>query len=182
MFSEEAVVVVETDQMNGANAYNAEQPGEPGKRKKLTLGRIFLIVFLLGLAVYHVGTIVQMFTSFEARVTSRINLQDITSIEIIRSASIMADELTVTVTDPAEIAEIMDAFAGVKLRSSYASHDFNRNYWMQIFVNKQYRFSIRVDDAKYISIGDSSRQDKYSNGSFKIINHYDIQSIDRLFP
>lgn len=184
--------MTETEQLNVPE--NMEQPGErggpgmrgkpgkPGKRKKLTLGRIFLIIFLLGLAVYHVGTIVQMFTSFEARVSSRISLQDITSIEITRSLPETADDVVVTVTDPAEIAGIMNAFAGVKLRSSYASHDFTRSYWIHIDVNKYYRFSIRVDDAKYISISDSSRKDKYSNGSFKIISDYDIGSIDRLFP
>lgn len=163
-------------------AGRAWKAGKPEKRKKLTLGRVFLIIFLLGLAVYHVGTIVQMFTSFEARVSSRISLQDITSIEITRSLPETADDVVVTVTDPAEIAGIMNAFAGVKLRSSYASHDFTRSYWIHIDVNKYYRFSIRVDDAKYISIGDSSRRDKYSSGSFKIINDYDIGSIDRLFP
>ncbi|WNS41392.1 hypothetical protein [Paenibacillus sp. MMS20-IR301] len=150
--------------------------------KKLTLGRIFLLIFLLGLVVYHVGTLVQMFTSFEARVSSRINLNEITSIEIIRSYPDKADEVTVTVTDPADIAGIMDAFEGVRLRSSYASHEFNRNYWMKIDVNDRFRFMIWVDDQKYISISDADRRDKYSSGSFKIINHYDIGPIDRLFP
>lgn len=182
--------MTEMEQLNGPE--NIEQPGErgahgmrgkPGKRKKLTLGRIFLIIFLLGIAVYHVGTIVQMFTSFEARVTGRINVNEITSIEIVESLpATAAEEQKVTVTDPAEIAGIMNAFAGVKLRSSYASHNFTRSYWINIKVNKAYRFSIRVDDAKYISISDSSRRDKYSSGSFKIINDYDIRSIDRLFP
>lgn len=154
----------------------------PGIWKKLTLGRIFLIVFLLGLVVYHVGTIVQMFTTFEARVTSRIHPGEITSIEIIRSSPDSADERTVIVTDPADIAGIMNAFDGVRLRSSYASHEYNRNYWMKIDVNDQFRFMIWVDDRKYISISDADRRDKYSSGSFKIINAYDIGSIDRLFP
>lgn len=155
----------------------------PGIRKKLTPGRMAQMMILLVILVFNIATLVQMFTTFDARVSSRIHLNEITSIEVTTSEPFAAEgERQVTVTDPAEIAEIMNAFAGVRLRSSYASHDFSRSYWMRIYVNKEYRFLIRVDDAKYISINDSFRRDKYSSGSFKIINHYDIQSIDRLFP
>ncbi|MNC28187.1 hypothetical protein D3C76_96500 [compost metagenome] len=175
-------MVAEMDRMNGAE--HAEKPGErenPGKRKKPTLTQIYLTVFLLGIAVFLVGTIMQSFTSFEERVSGRIDQQDITSIEIIRYLPSTPDEVKVTVTDPAEIANIMNAFAGVKLMSSNASHEFTRSYWITIIVGKSYRFGIRVDDQKYISINDTARQDKYGSGFFKIINHYEIHSIDSLF-
>ncbi|MEC0172706.1 hypothetical protein [Paenibacillus graminis] len=162
----------------------ADNPGQrksSGKRKKPTFMQIYLIVFLLGIAVFWVGSVIQMFSSFEERVSGRINLQDITSIEIIRSLPSTTDEVKVTVTDPAKIAGIMNAFADVKLMSSNASHNFNRSYWISIIVGKSLRFGVHLDDQKYIYINDLARKDKYSSGSFKIINHYDIRSIDSLF-
>ncbi|MGN7763179.1 hypothetical protein [Paenibacillus sp. 22594] len=182
MISEEALLVTGMDQMNEVdNVEKLRGQKHSGKWKKPTLTQIFLTVFLLGIAVFWVGTILQSFTSFESRVSSRIDLQDISSIEVIRSLPETTDEVTVTVTDPAEIASIMNAFADVKLLSSSASHDFTRNYWISIFVDGHPRFGITLDDQKYIYINDTERKDKYSSGSFKIINHYDIQSIDRLF-
>ncbi|MCE3198894.1 hypothetical protein [Paenibacillus sonchi] len=174
--------MAEMDRMNGGeHADNFRERKHSGKWKKPTLMQICLVVFLLGIAVFLVGTVIQMFSSFEERVSDRIHLQDITSIEIIRSLPSTTDEVKVTVTDPAKIADIMNAFAGVKLMSSSISHDFNRSYWISIIVGKSLRFGIRLDDQKYISINDTSRNDKYSSGSFKIINHYDMRSIDSLF-
>ncbi|WP_379163656.1 hypothetical protein [Paenibacillus sp. sgz5001063] len=174
--------MTEVDRMNEVDhVEKLREQKHQGKRKKPNLTQIFVFIFLLGLSVFVVGTIVQSFTSFEKRVSGRIHLQDITSIEVIQSLPVTTDEVTVTVTDQAEIASIMNAFAGVKLMSSYASHDFSRSYWINIFVDGHPRFGIRLDDQKYISIHDSARNDKYSNGSFKIINDYDMQSIDRLF-
>ncbi|KWX72918.1 hypothetical protein AMQ84_23660 [Paenibacillus riograndensis] len=174
--------MAEMDRMQGAD--HADQPGQrknSGKWKKPTLMQVCLVVFLLGIAVFLVGTVIQMFSSFEARVSGRIHLQDITSIEIIRSLPSTTDEVKVTVTDPAKIADIMNAFAGVKLMSSSISHDFNRSYWICIIVGKSLRFGIRLDDQKHIDINDLARKDKYGSGSFKIINHYDMRSIDSLF-
>ncbi|KWX78341.1 hypothetical protein [Paenibacillus jilunlii] len=174
--------MAEMERVKGAD--HADKPGQrknSGRWKKPTLAQICLIVFLLGIAVFWVGSVIQMFSSFEERVSGRINLQDITSIEIIRSMPSTTDEVKVTVTDPAKIADIMNAFADVKLMSSSFSHDFNRSYWISIIVGKSLRFGIRLDDQKYIYINDLARKDKYSSGSFKIINHYDMRSIDRLF-
>lgn len=175
----------------GNEAEQAKNQGErkrfgswsnPAMWRKPTLTQIFVMIFLLGMAVYWVGTIVQMFSSFEDRVSGRIRLQDITSIEVTRTAKGAADGVKVTVTDQAKIAEIMDAFADVKLRSSDASHNYTNSYSIQIDVNKYLRFSIDLDDHKYIYIFDHDRKDKYSSGFFKIINHYDMQSIESLFP
>ncbi|CQR52845.1 hypothetical protein [Paenibacillus riograndensis] len=174
--------MAEMDRMNGGeHADNFRERKHSGKWKKPAMTKIFLTLFLLGIAVFVVGTILQSFTSFEKRVSGRINLNEITSIEIIRSLPSTTDEVKVTVTDPAKIADIMNAFAGVKLMSSSISHDFNRSYWISIIVGKSLRFGIRLDDQKYININDLARKDKYGSGSFKIINHYDMRSIDSLF-
>lgn len=129
------------------------------------------------LVVYWSVTLYHSYNSFENLVLDRIDENEITSIEILKSLS----EDEVIIDDKNEIKTIIHEFADVKLRRSDASDHSKESYWISIFVNKGMRFGMELTDENFIYINDLYKKDKYSSGSFKITSDFDGAFIASLF-
>jgi hypothetical protein len=119
-------------------------------------------------------------TSFKELVLDRVNVADVTSIEIVETKESSTQEEEIVVTDRDEIENIMNGFAQVKLRESDSGGSFGEAYWIHIKVDGYPRFGLHLNDQNYIYIHDLQRNDKY-NGSYRITNEFNSEFINHLF-
>lgn len=87
------------------------------KRRGKYIITILVIITIAALAMMYIFS---KNTTFKEVVLDKLNLNEISSIEIIKSGS--TNEKEITVTDPSQITKIMDAFSQMKLKESTISN------------------------------------------------------------
>ncbi|MFB5268615.1 hypothetical protein ACE41H_17780 [Paenibacillus enshidis] len=119
-------------------------------------------------------------TSFKELVLDRVNINSISSIEIVKAEKSSDEEKKIVVTDRKEIENIMHGFAEVKLKES----DFDNSgdsYWFYIKVDGYSRFGLQLNEQNQIHVFDRQRDDKYRSASYQITNDFNKDFIGNLF-
>lgn len=137
----------------------------------------FLLLLIPFLAFIY---IINLNTSFERVALDDLKIEDITSIDIVKSSN----NEEVTIEDVNQIEQIMKNFSSTELRKysvleQLEERNFNEAYWITIKVDGDRKLGIRLDSEKYISIFDYTKNNKNTN--FKITNNLNLEFIENLF-
>ncbi|WP_445477468.1 hypothetical protein ACULLL_13160 [Lysinibacillus irui] len=140
------------------------------KRYKLLLG------ILLPLLILYISTmLLTRDTDFTTEVTERLDLEEIHEIEIIRSS----DEKTITLTDTAEINQMMEPFKDLPLKKVwFAKSDFKEAYWITLSTNNDREIGLRLDDDKHLFV--YLYEENYMK-DYKLTQDFDMTFIEQLF-
>lgn len=140
------------------------------KRYKLLLG------ILLPLLILYISTmLLTRDTDFTTEVTERLEMEEIHEIEIIRSS----DEKTVTITDAAEINQIMQPFKDLPLKKVWFSKsDSHEAYWLTLSINDNREIGLRLDDDQHLFV--YLYEENYMK-DYKLTKDIDMTFIKQLF-
>lgn len=118
------------------------------KRRGKYFITILVIIIVAALGMMYIFS---KNTTFQEVVLDKLNLNEISSIEIIKSDR--TNEKEITVTDPSQIIKIMDAFSQMKLKESTISNiNYITSYWITLKSNENRNFGITLYDNNYIFI------------------------------
>lgn len=117
------------------------------RRGKYFIGTlIFITIVALGMMY-----IFSKNTTFKEVVIEKLKVNEISSIEIVKSDR--TNESEIAVTDPSQIIKIMEAFSQMQLKESNVSNvNFKTSYWIVLKSNGNRNFGITLYDSNHISI------------------------------
>ena len=120
-------------------------------------------------------------TTFNKIILDQVNVDEITSIESIKSGDDKkTDEEVITVEGSEEIKRILDYFSNIELKDiSSVPNNYTESYQIILRTKEGRRFGIELYDENYLSIYDYKATAK-GNSLFKITNHIDPGSIQKL--
>ncbi|GIP28496.1 hypothetical protein J23TS9_36260 [Paenibacillus sp. J23TS9] len=134
-----------------------------------------IIIVIVGLVIFNSYS---KNTTFNDVVLEKINTDQISSLEILKSSN---DEKK-TITDKSEINKIMNSLSVIKLREGSYSIDSTEPYYITIKTNNLRRFGMTLYDKNYLKIFDYDPEiPKNSTKSYKISNEFDPAIIRSLF-
>ncbi len=142
----------------------------------------YFIAFLVIVAIAVLGMMYlsSRNTTFKEVVLNKLNLNEISSIEVIRSDR--TNDKEITVTDTTQIKKILNAFSQMKLKESSISNiNFITSYWITLESNGNRDFGITLYDKKYIVIYEyNAASQKNQSKSYIITNDFDPLAIAEL--
>ncbi|OBA07236.1 hypothetical protein A9P44_10210 [Paenibacillus polymyxa] len=141
---------------------------------KRTINILSIIVIVLVIGIPSIVYLLGLNTSFQKVVLDRINVDDITSLYIIKDTS-TGDIKNAVVTDKKEIKNIMNEFTNVKFKKSDSITSLNDNYTIRARVNGESRFTITIWSNTDITIFD--KEEKHSVYDYKVTNKFDYESL-----
>ncbi|WP_136607779.1 hypothetical protein [Paenibacillus dokdonensis] len=134
-----------------------------------------IIIVIVGLVIYNFYS---KNTTFKDVVLDKINTDQISSLEILKSSN---DEKK-TITDKSEINKIINSLSVIKLSEGSYSIDSTESYYITIKTNNLRRFGMTLYDKNYLRIFDyDPKIPKNSIKSYKISNEFDPATIRSLF-
>ena len=140
------------------------------KRYKLLLG------ILLPLLILYISTmLLTRDTDFTTEVTERLEMEEIYEIEIIRSS----DAKTLTITDAAEINQMMQPLKNLPLKKVWFSKsNSNEAYWLTLSINDGREIGLRLDDNQHLFV--YLYEENYMK-DYKLAKDVDMTFIKQLF-
>ncbi|MGN7360397.1 DUF5301 domain-containing protein [Paenibacillus sp. SAF-054] len=107
-----------------------------------------MIIAMVGLVTFHSYS---KNTTFKGLVLTKINTDQISSVEVLKSST---DEKK-TLTDKSEINQIINSLSVITLRAgSYTAIDTAEPYYMTIRINNQRRFGLLLYDEDVLKVYD----------------------------
>ncbi len=112
----------------------------------------------------------------------QVNLEEIDTIEIIKSDDNPTNERKITVSDPKEIHQIINEFSQIQLKKSNSSTPSSDSYWITIRSKQERKLGLTILGEKNIVIYKyNSANPKKSIVSYEIISGYNGKLIQELF-
>ncbi|MEJ3720006.1 hypothetical protein WGM54_18635 [Paenibacillus polymyxa] len=144
--------------------------------RKRTINILSIVVIVLVIGIPSTIYLLGLNTSFQKVVLDRINVEDITSLYIIKDTS-TGDIKSAVVSDKKEIKNIMNEFTNLKLKKSDSITSLNDNYTIRARVNGEARFMITIWSSTDITIFDKEAKD--SAYDYKATNKFDYESLHK---
>ncbi|MGG1636656.1 hypothetical protein [Paenibacillus sp. NRS-1760] len=146
------------------------------KKRYMFVPALFLFV-IAGVVVF---TISSKQTTFNKVISDQLNLNQISTIEILKSIDDPLEE-KIVVTDLAQIERIMNVFSNTKLiKEHFSTININETYWITIKTNENRQFGLTLYDYHYLNVFNYNASKDAAN-SYKITNELDASVIRDLF-
>ncbi|WP_043891241.1 DUF5301 domain-containing protein [Paenibacillus sp. Aloe-11] len=148
-------------------------------QKKYVLS--FIIIFVV---IVVAGVIFASKTAitFKEAALGQVNLEEIDTIEIMKSDDNPTNERKITVSDPKVIHQIINEFSQVQLKKSNSSSPSSDSYWITIRSKQERKLGLTILGEKNIVIYKyNSANPKNSIVSYEIISGYNGKLIQELF-
>ncbi|ASR49500.1 hypothetical protein B4V02_23840 [Paenibacillus kribbensis] len=147
------------------------------KKYVLSFIIIFVVIVVAGAIFASKSTI-----TFKDAALGQVNLEEIDTIEIIKSDDNSTNERKITVSDPKEIHQIINEFSRVQLKKSNSSTPSPDSYWITIRSKQERKLGLTILGEKNIVIYKyNSANPKNSIVSYEIISGYNGKLIQNLF-
>lgn len=132
-----------------------------------------VVIILLSISLFIVYESSRK-TTFNEAVLKNLNVEQISSLQIIRSNN--ENEYEISITERSGIKEIVDCLSQLKLKESRISNiEYTDSYWITIRDDSQgRRFGITLYDNTYISIYNYTEKQSNSTSSYKITNEEEL--------
>ncbi|WP_068500198.1 DUF5301 domain-containing protein [Paenibacillus kribbensis] len=147
------------------------------KKYVLSFIILFVVIVVAGVIFASKTTI-----TFKEAALGQVNLEEIDTIEIIKSDDNSTNERKITVSDPKEIHQIINEFSQIQLKKSNSSTPSSDSYWITIRSKQERKLGLTILGEKNIVIYKyKSANPKNSIVSYEIISGYNGKLIQNLF-
>lgn len=148
-------------------------------QKKYVLSFIILLVVIVVAGVIFTS---KTTISFKEAALGQVNLEEIDTIEIIKSDDNSANEKKITVSDPKSINQIINIFSQLQLKKSNSSTPSSDLYWITIRSKQERKLGLTILGEKNLVVYKyNSAVPKNSVVSYEIISGYNGKLMQKFF-
>ncbi|MEC0182568.1 DUF5301 domain-containing protein [Paenibacillus peoriae] len=136
------------------------------KKYVLSFIILFVVIVVIGVIFASKTTI-----TFKEAALGQVNLEEIDTIEVIKSDDNSTNERKITVSDPKVIHQILNEFSQVQLKKSNSSSPSSDSYWITIRSKQERKLELTILGEKNIVIYKyNSANPKNSIVSYEIVS------------
>ncbi|MEK5322680.1 hypothetical protein NSS94_26130 [Paenibacillus sp. FSL L8-0644] len=147
------------------------------KKYALSFIIIFIVIVVAGVIFTSKTTI-----SFKEAALGQVNLEEIDTIEIIKSDDNSANEKKITLSDPKAINQIINVFSQLQLKKSNSGTHSSDSYWITIKSKQERKLGLTILGEKNLVVYKyNSTAPKNSFVSYEIISGYNGNIIPNFF-
>lgn len=147
------------------------------KKYVLSFIIIFVVIVVVGVIIVSKSTI-----TFKEAALEQVNLEEIDTIEIIKSDDNSTNERKITVSDPKAIHQIINEFSQVQLKESNPNTSSSDLYWITIRSKQERKLGLTILGEKNLVVYKyKSAVPKNSVVSYEIISGYNGKLMKDLF-
>lgn len=140
-----------------------------------TKRKIQLALLITAVIMYTTIVIATRDNLFNEEVIEKLDIDEITKIEIIR----ISDDETIHLTDPKAVEAFMKHFDKRTIRKTrYKEQSFNEAYWITLKINDKRSVGLKVDDTNHLFV---YLVDENYMKDYVIIDSFDLQFIEKIF-